>query len=60
MTTPLAVRHGGVEQASRTALGLVGAAFGATVIKRALAGRDVETYVRQELKLRLRNAAEPA
>lgn len=48
---------GGVEQASREALIQTGTACGATVIEGALAGHEVETYVRQELEPRLRNPA---
>lgn len=51
---------GGVEQAARATLMQAGAACGATVIEGALAGRDVETYVREDIEPRLRNAAEPA
>lgn len=47
---------GGVEQASREALTQAGTACGATVIEGALAGRDVQTYVRQDVEPRLRNA----
>lgn len=41
------------EQASREKLRQAAAVCGVTVIDGALAGRDVETYVRQELEPRL-------
>lgn len=44
---------GGVEQVSREALRQAARLRDATVVEGALAGRDVETYVRQELEPRL-------
>lgn len=51
---------GGVEEASREALRQVAGAHRATVIEGALGGRDVKTYIQQEIEPRLRDASRVA